>query len=200
MKYWTGRKIRRSRFYEKGRVGFDSTLPTNESASQRARHTSCESILAFVAAGRTMVIYGMSTHGLNYAESTKRFDAVVALKQCFLKCKGLVKVHALLGSNGSGKSHDDARFLPVWSTRMAGGDSDRWESPVEIRNGYDHASWGTRQLSQESKPHTDHGVFGDNILGQMSRKNARGTRRIKGPARDHSRLLERFQIDCDPDD
>jgi ribose transport system ATP-binding protein len=126
----------------------------------------------------------------------KRFDAVVALNNASLNVKP-GEVHALLGSNGSGKS-TMIKILAGLVNPNAGEiliDG----SPVEIRNGYDSRKLGIATAFQDLSLIPTMSVR-DNILLGNEPKNALGLVDQRASDEIISRLLERFQIDCDPDD
>ena len=126
----------------------------------------------------------------------KRFDAVVALNNASLSVKP-GEVHALLGSNGSGKS-TMIKILAGLVNPNAGEiliDG----NPVEIRNGYDSRKLGIATAFQDLSLIPTMSVR-DNILLGNEPRNALGFVDQKASDEIINRLLERFQIDCDPDD
>lgn len=126
----------------------------------------------------------------------KRFDAVVALKDASLSVMP-GEVHALLGSNGSGKS----TMIKVLAglVNPNAGEILIDGIPVVIRNGYDSRKLGIATAFQDLSLIPTMSVR-DNILLGNEPVNALGL--VDQSASDeiiHS-LLERFHIDCDPSD
>ncbi len=125
----------------------------------------------------------------------KRFDAVVALKGASLQVEP-GEIRALLGSNGSGKS-TMVKVL-AGTVKPNGGEILFDGEPVTIRSGEDARRLGIATAFQDLSLIPTMTVV-DNILLGREPMGKLGMVDRKKSLSDVVALLERFQIDCDPD-
>lgn len=126
----------------------------------------------------------------------KQFDAVVALKKASLTIEP-GKITALLGSNGSGKS----TMVKVLAglVNPNGGEVLMDGKPIQIRSGMDSRKYGIATAFQDLSLIPTMSVI-DNILLGNEPMGSMGMVDRKKALREVNELLERFQIDCDPND
>ena len=126
----------------------------------------------------------------------KHFGAVVALKNASLQANP-GEVLALVGSNGSGKS----TMVKVLAGLVApnAGEVLIDGKPVTIRNGIDSKKLGIATAFQDLSLIPTMSVMDNILLGREPRTKA-GFVDKKESLRAVQELLDRFEIDCDPDD
>ena len=126
-------------------------------------------------------------------EIEKRFDAVVALNKASLKALP-GEVHALLGSNGSGKSTMIKILAGVyWSD---GGEITIDGQSIHISSGISSRKHGIATAFQElslipTMSVIDNIMLGDELRGKFGRVDCKEARRKV------QELLDRFEIECD---
>lgn len=126
----------------------------------------------------------------------KHFGAVVALNNASLEVNP-GEVLALVGSNGSGKS----TMVKVLAGLVApnGGEIIFDGKPVTIRNGIDSKKLGIATAFQDLSLIPTMSVMDNILLGREPRTRL-GFVDKKESRRQVQELLDRFAIDCDPDD
>ena len=125
----------------------------------------------------------------------KRYDAVVACQEAGLQVEQ-GEIRALLGSNGSGKS----TMVKILAGIVKSNDGQILidNEPVTINSGRDSRLLGIATAFQDLSLIPTMSVL-DNILLGNEPKGKFGTVDRKKATGDVVALLDRFQIDCDPD-
>jgi ribose transport system ATP-binding protein len=125
----------------------------------------------------------------------KRYDAVVACQDASLRVEP-GEIRALLGSNGSGKS-TMVKIL-AGTVKPSGGDILIDGERVEIHSGEDSRRLGIATAFQDLSLIPTMSVMDNILLGNEPMGRLATIDRSKA-LEDVVELLERFQIDCDPD-
>lgn len=125
----------------------------------------------------------------------KRFDAVVALNQASLTIEP-GKITALLGSNGSGKS----TMVKVLAGLVNPNEGEVLMDgkPVEIRSGIDSKKLGIATAFQDLSLIPTMSVLDNIVLGREPMGKGGMVDRKKALS-DVQKMLDRFEINCDPD-
>lgn len=126
---------------------------------------------------------------------TKNFGAVQALSNASLTVNA-GEIHALLGSNGSGKSTMIKTLAGI--VNPTSGQIFVDDKPVHINSGSDARALGIATAFQDLSSVPTMTVM-DNIMLGREKSSRLGLIDKKAARREVNELLERFKLDCDPD-